>query len=343
MPPPGGSPWFRDRNYPRPSGNRRRFPACSFCCQTAERQQGRTARCALPNRTGIFTLSLPLGLFAACGGGVDGTTPTARGPASTPPPTPGPAPPPNPSIEITPVGRGIALTSENQILLELVPEDIVLAKALDLAGGAVVFTPAGSGYSREERALDWGDDIGDPVDDQEEIAPAFRSDFTGQKWESFFVNRYGLITFGEPYPFSQHGPNRWGTMAGIAEHLGNPPMIAVLYKPRLGGCLSPLPSRCRPALPRRCQLTRRQLRRSKRLVRTGQSCWLATISTSTTSGTKAPPPTTSNASCGALWMARIRTAGDGDGRTDVPLCTLVLIFLLKAPKVASWSNRARFR
>ena len=143
--------------------------------------------------------------------------------------------PPNPFIEITPVGRGIALTLENQILLDLMPEDIVPAQLLDLAGGAVVFTPAGSGYSREARALDWGDDIGDPVDDKEEIAPAFRFDFTGQKWESFFVSRYGLITFGEPYPFSQHGPNRWGTMAGIAEHLGNPPMIAVLYKPRLGG------------------------------------------------------------------------------------------------------------
>ena len=136
-------------------------------------------------------------------------------------------------IDLTVVGQGISVTSENQIVLELMPEDIVPANPLDLAGRTLLFTPDGDGYSRELRALDWDDDLGDPVDNNTEIVFSF--DFAGRQWESFFVSRYGLITFGEPYPFSQHGPDRWGTMAEIAKHLGAPPMIAALYKPRLGG------------------------------------------------------------------------------------------------------------
>ena len=145
---------------------------------------------------------------------------------------------PDSPIEITPVRRGISVTSENQILLELMPQDIVPANPLDLAGRTLTFTPSGNGYSREVRALDWEDDIGNRVSDNEEIEPSFRFDFAGQKWESFFVSRYGLVTFGEPYPFPLVGPDRFGTMAEIALHLGAegvPPMIAALYKPRLGG------------------------------------------------------------------------------------------------------------
>ena len=120
--------------------------------------------------------------------------------------------------------------------MELTRDDIVPANPLDLAGRTLVFTPDGrGGYSRSVRALAWEEDIGDPVDDNEEVEPAFAFDFAGRRWESFFVSRYGAVTFGEPYPFSQHGPDRWGTMAEIAEHLGAPPMIAALYKPRLGG------------------------------------------------------------------------------------------------------------
>ena len=175
-----------------------------------------------------------------CGGG-DGAAPTAAPPSTpptpappTPPPAPEPAPPAEPPIEITPVARGISVTSEHQILLELMAEDIVPANPLDLAGRTLVFTPDGrGGYSREVRDLTWEEDLGDPVDDKTEIV--FPFELAGQQWESFFVSRYGAVTFGEPYPFSQHGPDRWGTMAEIAEHLGATPLIAALYKPRLGG------------------------------------------------------------------------------------------------------------
>ena len=173
---------------------------------------------------------------AGCGGGTDGTPaapPTA--PAPTPPPPPEPAPPPDPPIEITPVARGISVTSENQILLELMPEDLVPANPLDLAGRTVLFTPAGGGYSREVRAVAWEEDIGSPIDDNAEIELSFPFEFSAQEWRSFFVSRYGLITFGEPYPFPEVGPDRFGTMSEIAAHLTSLNAISPLYKPRLGG------------------------------------------------------------------------------------------------------------
>ena len=144
--------------------------------------------------------------------------------------------PPPPLTRITPVDRGISVTDRGQILLELAPGDIVPAHPLDLAGRTLVFTPDGrGGYERSVRALAWEEDLGDPVDDKTEIEPSFPFDFAGQRWESFFVSRYGLVTFGEPYPFPQNGPDRWGTMQEIAVNLGAPPLIAALYKPQLGG------------------------------------------------------------------------------------------------------------
>ena len=145
-------------------------------------------------------------------------------------------PPPAPPVEITPVGRGISITDRGQILVELTRDDVVPANPLDLAGRTLVFTPDGrGGYSRSVQALAWEEDIGNPVDDNEEIEPSFGFDFAGQRWDSFFVSRYGLVTFGEPYPFSLFGPDQRGTMAEIAAHLGAPPLIAALYKPQLGG------------------------------------------------------------------------------------------------------------
>ena len=172
---------------------------------------------------------------AGCGGGTDGT-PAAPPTAPAPAPPPEPAPPPPPPIEITPVARGISVTDRGQILVELTRGDIVPANLLDLAGHTLVFTPDGrGGYSRSVRALAWDDDIGNRVGNNEEIEVSFPFDFAGQRWESFFVSRYGVVTFGEPYPFRPDGPDRQGTMQEIAVHLGTPPLIAALYKPRLGG------------------------------------------------------------------------------------------------------------
>ncbi len=175
---------------------------------------------------------------AGCGGGPDGTSvapPTA--PAPTPPPAPEPAPPPDPPIEITPVGRGISVTSENQILLELMSEDVVSANPLDLAGRTLMFTPAGGGYSREVRALDW-----EEADDAERmLGPAevelehFRFPFAGREWDSFFYTRPGLISFGKPIPSDGAWPKRFGTMPQLFDLFVITPTISALYKPGLRG------------------------------------------------------------------------------------------------------------
>ena len=169
---------------------------------------------------------------AAAGCGADGKSP-ATAPAT---PAPEQAQPPGPPIEITPVSRGISVTSENQILVEMTPEDLDPVNPLDLAGRTVIFTPVGGGsYSREVRALAWEEELGQEVDDNDEVELGFRFEFSGQRWDSVFFSRYGLVTFGERYPFGGNGPDRFGTMAAIADYLGDPPMIAALYKPQLGG------------------------------------------------------------------------------------------------------------
>ncbi len=157
--------------------------------------------------------------LAAAGCGADANSPAAS-PVTPPPTTPAPEspdPPAGPPIELTPVDRGIATTSEGQIVVELTPEDLVPANPLDLAGKTLMFTPDGrGGYARRLQEVAWEEDIGRPVDDNDEVELSFRFAFSGRTWDSVFVSRYGLVTFGEPYPFPQVGPDRWGTMAAIA-------------------------------------------------------------------------------------------------------------------------------
>ena len=131
----------------------------------------------------------------------------------------------------------IVTTPEGQIVVELGAEDIVPANLFDLDGSTLVFTPDGRGaYSRSVGAVAWEEDIGDPVGDRTEVeflGSGFP--FAGRRWESFFVSRYGLVTFGQPFAFSGTGPSCWGTMEEIAELFVTVPTISGLYKPMLGG------------------------------------------------------------------------------------------------------------
>ena len=177
-----------------------------------------------------------------CGGGTDGTPAASpTGPPTTPtrPPTAEQVRPPDPPIEITPVGRGISVTSENQILLELLPEDLVPANPLDLAGRTLMFTPTGGGYTREVRPLDWEEE----ADDAERIWGSaevelehFRFPFAGREWDSFFFGGRetpAAITFGKPIPEDWGWPERFGTMPQLLDLLRATPMISALYKPFL--------------------------------------------------------------------------------------------------------------
>ena len=210
----------------------------------------RPATLYLPEAMGRTAWAVAALLIAAAGcGGGPGGTPVAPPTAPTPPPAPEPTPPPDPPIEeITPVGRGISVTAENQILLELMPEDVVSANPLDLAGRTLMFTPAGGGYSREVRALDWEEE----ADDAEQMrGPAevelehFRFPFAGREWDSFFYTRPGLISFGKPIPSDGAWPKRFGTMPQLFDLFAITPTISALYKPHLGGVVkvSNLPDR----------------------------------------------------------------------------------------------------
>ena len=132
----------------------------------------------------------------------------------------------------------ISTTPDNQILVELAPDDIVPASLFDLNGRTLVFTPDGrGGYSRSVRDVALEEDIGEePSSDRQEIELDFPFEFSGRKWRSFFVTGNGLITFGKPFPSWDSGtPSRFGTMQIIADAFLVAPTISALYKPHLGG------------------------------------------------------------------------------------------------------------
>jgi hypothetical protein len=150
-------------------------------------------------------------------------------------------------ITISPIDRGVSVTSENQILVELMPDDIVPANPFDLAGRSVVFVPGDQGeYSRTVGPLEW-----DHEDRRERLRIPlevelrhFRFPYSGRRWDSFFVSKTGLITFGRALP-SERTPARFGTMRMIADAMVVAPTISALYKPYLGGWIyvSDLPNR----------------------------------------------------------------------------------------------------
>lgn len=137
---------------------------------------------------------------------------------------------------------GITAAPDNQILVELTPEDTTAANLFDLNGRTLIFTPDGQGrYSRTVRSVAWENDIGRAVADGEEIRlQDFMFDFADQSWGSFFVSARGVITFGERLTYRHHGiaENRTGTMREVASKFVTTPTISALYKPYLGGWVS---------------------------------------------------------------------------------------------------------
>ncbi len=128
---------------------------------------------------------------------------------------------------------GISPTMDNQILVELMPEDTTPANLFDLNERTLVFTPDGEGgYSREVQPLAWEEHIGAVVADGALIAlESFAFDFAGQSWDSFYVSRHGLLTFGGPL---RDSGNRFATMHEMAARFVDTPTISPLYKPWLG-------------------------------------------------------------------------------------------------------------
>ena len=60
--------------------------------------------------------------------------------------------------------KEIWVTADNQILVELVPDEATRPNLFDLNGRTLVFTPdSAGGYSRQVRALEWEEEIGEEV------------------------------------------------------------------------------------------------------------------------------------------------------------------------------------
>ena len=129
-------------------------------------------------------------------------------------------------------GSGVSVTADGRILVELKPEDSTPARLFDLNGRTLKFTPDGSdGYSREVTDLEWEDEIG-PAFGHGTLIPLerFEFGFAGSRWDAFYLDRYGSVTFGGRLEVGDRGTM---TMREIAGTLRTVPRISPLYKPTL--------------------------------------------------------------------------------------------------------------
>ena len=153
---------------------------------------------------------------------------------------------PDRSTQTSPVNE-IWVTADNQILVELVPVDATSPHyqygphLFDLNGRTLVFTPDGrGGYSREVRALEWEEEIGEEVEINSApgswaliLLEGFDFPFAGQRWDSFHLGSPGVVTFGGPFTDTQSHYEI--TMKEIADEFISGPTISALYKPERYG------------------------------------------------------------------------------------------------------------
>ena len=134
----------------------------------------------------------------------------------------------------------MSTTPDNQILVELAPEDATAANPFDLSGMTLVFAPdRRGGYWRSVQPLAWEEDLGEEISEEEEIALGFPFDFGGRTWNSFHVSKHGALTFGAPLAYRyDDAANRFDTMAEIAAKFVTHPTISPLFKPGYGGITS---------------------------------------------------------------------------------------------------------
>ena len=133
--------------------------------------------------------------------------------------------------------QGVSITPDNQILVELAPEDTTAANLFDLSGSTLVFTPDGQGgYSRSVQPLAWEENLGEEISEEEEIALGFPFEFGSRTWDSFHVSKHGALTFGAPLAYRyDDAANRFDTMKEIAAKFVTDATISPLFKPGYGG------------------------------------------------------------------------------------------------------------
>ena len=139
---------------------------------------------------------------------------------------------PDGSPQTSPVNQ-ILVTADNQILVELKEDEDTRPHPFDLNGRTLVFTPDGSGgYSRQVRALEWEEEIGQEVQNQNDTEPetvrieSFDFPFAGRRWDSLRLGPPGVVTFGGPFTFSiSYRHNSMQQIAAITV-----PTISVLFR-----------------------------------------------------------------------------------------------------------------
>ena len=106
--------------------------------------------------------------------------------------------------------KDVWVTADNQILVELAPDEANRPNLFDLDGRTLVFTPDGSGgYSRRVGALEWEEEIGEEVRGLVYHDPnpvirleSFDFPFAGQRWDSLYLGPpVGVMTFGAPFTY----------------------------------------------------------------------------------------------------------------------------------------------
>ena len=129
----------------------------------------------------------------------------------------------------------ILVTADNRILVELAPDEATRPNLFDLNERTLVFTPDGTGrYSREVRALEWEEEIGEEVVYRAVygaviMLESFDFPFAGQRWDSFHLGPPGVLTFGGPFTYR---PSNIGfKMQQIADNFISTPTVSAFYKP----------------------------------------------------------------------------------------------------------------
>ncbi len=127
------------------------------------------------------------------------------------------------------------MTADNQILVELAPDEASRPNPFDLNGRTLVFTPDGSGgYARQVRALEWEEEIGGEVQNAVTSGTVVRLEsfgfpFAGQRWDSFYLGPPGVVTFGAPFTYSPFSLSLGLTR--IADRFISGPTLSALYRP----------------------------------------------------------------------------------------------------------------
>ena len=125
------------------------------------------------------------------------------------------------------------VTADNQILVELAPDEANRPNLFDLNGRTLVFTPDGAGrYWRRVRALEREEEIGEEVEDADGAVvelESFDFPFAGKRWDSFYLGPPGVLTFGGPYAHTVRYASRG--VKGNADELISGPTVTALHKP----------------------------------------------------------------------------------------------------------------